>query len=311
MKYTYDENNGCYQNLLNQIHSIMKNTNEHSIKTRYRYEAATERFCKYLAEEYKLQKFDNVKSKHIISYVERLKSENKSASTIKTELAGIRFFHKHSNSKNILIDNNRLNLEQRDFAKIDRSWLHEEIKGALATAKEMGRIDIYNSINLAANFGLRLEETCKVTPNHLRQALNYGELYTKGKNGQERWIQIRNETQIEAIKELLIYAEKQALKPNDKIVCDNIKGGVQRQKRSIQNFITNNQYKFIDANRKNITDTSKVKADTLTFHGIRYLYCNELYNDIYAETKDKSYSKKYCSEQLGHHREHITTVYLK
>lgn len=312
----YDKQlDGCYKNLENQIHSIMQHSNEGSIKTRHRYLAATERFCTFLAKEYKLQKFENVKSKHIIAYTEHLKAEGKSASTIKTDLAGIRYFHRHSESKNILIDNSKLNLEQRQFAKVDRSWTLGEIETAKAYAKEIGRLDVYTAINLSSAFGLRLEETCKVTPVHLRQALSDGELWTKGKNGQERYIQIRNEHQAAVIKETLAYADHLKLKANDKIICDNTKGGVQREKRSIQNFISNHQHKFNDPNRTYIKDTAKIKASSLNYHGLRYYYCNALYEDLTKNSKEK-YTKyeanKICSEALGHHRgREITRIYLK
>jgi len=310
----YDkQSDGCYKNLENQIHSIMKHTNESSIKTRYRYEAATERFCAFLAKEYKLQKFENVKSKHIIAYAEFLKSEGKSASTIKTDLAGVRYFHRHSGSKNVLVDNSKLNLEQRQFAKIDRSWTTGEIETAKSYAKEIGRTDVYAAINLSAAFGLRLEEVCKVTPSHLRQALSDGELWTKGKNGQERYIQIRNEHQTAVIKETLVYADQLKLKSTDKIVC-NQKESVQKTKRSIQNFISNHQHKFIDINRTDIKDTNKIKQTNINFHGLRYYYCNTLYEDLtknFPDNYNKSEAKRYCSEQLGHHRESVTDIYLK
>lgn len=40
-----------------------------------------------------------------------------------------------------------------------------------------------------------------------------------------------------------------------------------REKRSLQNFITNNQDKFIDTNRTSIKDTNKIKASSLCYHG--------------------------------------------
>jgi len=61
-----NQQNGCYKNLENQVDGIMKNCNESSIRTRYRYFEAIKRCCAYLSEEYKLQKFSNLSSKHLI-----------------------------------------------------------------------------------------------------------------------------------------------------------------------------------------------------------------------------------------------------
>ncbi len=310
-QYRINQPDGCYQNLLKQVNAIAKNCHEGSIKTKYRYKEATERFCKFLSDEYKLQKFENVKSKHITAYVEHLQKSGRSASTIKTDLSGIRFFHRHSGSKNILCDNSKLNLERRQFKQYDRSWQVQEIEDAKSYAKEIGRIDVYHAINLSSNFGLRLEECVRVTPSHLRVALIDGELYTKGKNGQERYIKIRNEEQVKAIKEALKFAESRGLKPNDKLLCDNIKGGVQKEKRSIQSFLNNHQQHFRNPDRTDIFDTCKKKVKVLSFHGLRYYALNDLYNKIYSETKDKDYSKRIVSETAGHHRPEITDIYLK
>lgn len=307
-----DNNNGCYNNLCNQVNALFKNNDQGlSIKSKYKYNDIEHKFCKFLADSYRLQKLENVKSKHVIAYVEKLQSENKSASSILTTLSAIRHYHNLTGSKNILIDNKSLNLQHREYTKVDRTWTAQEINEAKICAKEMGRLDIYHSINLSSNFGLRLEEVCKVTPKHLQQALANEELWTKGKNGQERYIHIRNDQQIQALKEALQYAERNNIPTNNKLLCDNLKGSVQKQKRSIQNYINNNQHKFIDNNRTLQNDTSKQIQSHLNYHGIRYYYCNALYKDIYNETKDKTYSKLYCSEQMGHHRKSVVATYLK
>ena len=311
------DNNGCYNNLCAQVDSLFKNSrHDVSIKTRYKYNDIEHKFCQFLSDNYKLQKLENVKSKHVIAYTEKLKSEGKSVSTIKSSLAAVRYFHELSGSKNILIDNKQLNIGERKYAQIDKTWSRSEVAESLLCAAEMGRFDIYHAINLSANMGFRLEEVVKVTPKHLQDALENGSCWTRGKNGQERYIQIRNEHQVQAIKEALAYADKHNISPNSKLLCDNMKGSVQKEKRSIQNFITANQYKFIDNRRMLVgdnqlfaNDTKKIVQTRIHFHGLRYYYCNNLYKDIYSETKDKAYSERYCSEQLGHHRRSILATY--
>lgn len=306
-----DKENGCYKNLQSQINAIFRDCREGSIKTRYRYKEAVERFSSFLATEYKLQKFENIKAKHIEGYVERLKNDGASPSTIKTDLSAIRYFYKHSGGKNRLPDNSRLDLERRSFAVVDRSWLPNEIAAAKAYAKEMGRMDIYYAINLASAFGLRLEETCKVCPSHLRECLQNGELYTKGKNGKERYIHVRNSEQLAVVREVLQYAKEQHLGANDKIICHQLRAGVQQEKRSIQAFINNHKSEFMDPGRLITNDTQKQRKMTLNFHGLRYSFTNQLYDSLYKETGDSHKAKLYVSYQLGHNRESVTKVYLQ
>ena len=87
--------------MLAQVESIYKHSNELSFKIRARYFEATKRFCKFLADNYRLQNFKNVEDRHFKAYAEHLK-ENNAAATIQSDLSGIRYFHRKSGSKNKL-----------------------------------------------------------------------------------------------------------------------------------------------------------------------------------------------------------------
>ena len=78
-------NSGVYKNLLAQVDAIYKHSNELSFKTRARYFEATKRFCKYLADNFRLQNFKNVDDRHFKAYAEHLK-ENNAAATIQSDL---------------------------------------------------------------------------------------------------------------------------------------------------------------------------------------------------------------------------------
>ena len=82
------EDTCLYKNLLAQVESIYKHSNELSFKTRARYFEATKRFCKFLADNFRLQNFKNVEDRHFRAYVEHLK-ENNAAATIQSDLSGI------------------------------------------------------------------------------------------------------------------------------------------------------------------------------------------------------------------------------
>jgi len=238
------------QNLISQIKKINRETNERSYKTRERYYDATERFCGYLAMNFHLQKFQNVREKHLHDYTKYLKETNISTKTIKTELSAIRFFHDHSGSHNILPDNNKLNLDKVESSKIDRAWTIEEIKEGIALAKIMGRADVAASLNLGYQFGMRLEETCRCNVSYLKSAIDNEELYVKGKGGQIRYVPVKNEKQMDLLHGLLKYAQMQKKTGGEKIFVDSVKGGTEAKKKSIEGWIQRNRDKFTDTSKR-------------------------------------------------------------
>ena len=151
------------QYLIRQVNKLFKNNNQKSIKTRYRYLAAEERFCKFLADNTNLQKIKNVKSKHFINYTNALKANNKSSSMIKTELAGVRFFHELTGSKERLPVNSRLDLQKVNFGGVERAWTPKEVKDVLNLANSMVRTDVEMAIKIAYSFGCRIEEVMTLT----------------------------------------------------------------------------------------------------------------------------------------------------
>ena len=116
---------GLYLALVSQLDKLARHNRQGSFCTKDRYYDACKRFCGYLADEYRLQKLSNISGKHLVGYVLYLQENGKSASTIKTDLAAIRFFHdKVSNPKYTLPTNSELGveLERRRFGGIDRTW---------------------------------------------------------------------------------------------------------------------------------------------------------------------------------------------
>lgn len=169
------QNSGVYKNLLAQIESIYKHSNELSFKTRARYFEATKRFCKFLADNFRLQNFKNVEDRHFKAYVEYLK-ENNAAATIQSDLSGIRYFHRKSGSKNRLSPNSKLTLPKRATGKEDHSFLKTEIDSMRQLAITQGRQNVVIAIDFAGEFGLRLEEICTLRVEYLMSALKTGQL---------------------------------------------------------------------------------------------------------------------------------------
>ena len=84
---------GIYHTLITQLDKLARHNRQGSFRTKDRYYEAVKRFCAYLAARYHLQKLENISGKHLVSYVLYLQVQGKSASTVKTDLSAIRFFH--------------------------------------------------------------------------------------------------------------------------------------------------------------------------------------------------------------------------
>lgn len=120
--------NGKTKNLLDQANKIFRNDNQKSIKTRYRYLAGEERFCKWLSQNTNLKKIKNVKSRHFIKYVKYLQNQELSSKMIKSELSSVRHFHALTGSREILPTNQRLNIQKIvTNGGVNRSWSQKEL----------------------------------------------------------------------------------------------------------------------------------------------------------------------------------------
>lgn len=126
--------NNIYLNLLAQLDRLFAHNRQGSFKTRERYYEAMQRFCHFLAEVYHVERLANIAPKHVIAYVRDMQERELSASTIKTDLSAIRFWHdKISNPRcKALPSNEALDLERRAFALDDRRWSTSEFNRIIA-----------------------------------------------------------------------------------------------------------------------------------------------------------------------------------
>ena len=87
------KNQNLYFTLEAQLNKLARHNRQGSYRTKERYYMAMKRFCHFLADNYHLQKLSNISGKHLVAYVLWMQEKGLSASTIKTDLAAIRFFH--------------------------------------------------------------------------------------------------------------------------------------------------------------------------------------------------------------------------
>ena len=181
--------------LVAQLDKLAKHNRQGSYQTRYRYYEAMKRFCRFLAEAFHLQRLANLSGKHLVAYVTYLQETGKSASTIKTDLAAIRFFHDLiPDAKYRLPRNDELGveLERRRFGGVDRVWSNTEFNRMIGKAMGENRDDIACALYLARFAGLRIHEVCRIDTATAEKALREGAVTIKGKGGNIRTVPIVN-----------------------------------------------------------------------------------------------------------------------
>ena len=286
-----------YLALIAQLDKLARHNRQGSFQTKRRYYEAMQRFCRYLAEEYHLQKLTNISGKHFAAYAEYLQESGKSASTIKTDLAAIRFFHdKMEHAKYRLPNNDALGvaLEQRRFGGVDRTWSAVEFNRMIGKAVEAGRDDIACAMYLGRFAGLRIHEVMRIDTAIAEQALREDAITIKGKGGKVRTVPIEDERVRIALRTMLERTERgHKLFVPDGAPTDRAINGVQL---------------FILKHRDDIADDNR--EANLTFHGLRHTYAAVKYHVLTENGANPLDAHFTVSRLLGHERADVTNIYL-
>jgi len=247
-----------------------------------------------LADEFHFQKLSNISGKHLVSYVLHLQENNLAASTIKTDLAAIRFFHdKMSDSKYELPTNDELGveLERRHFGGVDRTWSSTELNKMLSRVLGDDRWDCILAFYLGRFAGLRIHEFFRIDTAAAELALRENAIAIKDKGGKVRTVPIEDECITTHLKKQLERAERghKLLVPDgtpthkamDRLEC------------------------FLYDHRDEVREYGY-----LTFHGLRHTYAAEKYKELTDGGMRELDTHYAVSQLLGHERPHITGIYL-
>ncbi len=283
-----------YINLLSQAQKLYRHNRQGSYKTKERYFEAYKRFLHFVGERFHLQKLSNISGKHLSAYVEYMQNKGYAASTIKTDLAAIRFWQdKISDAKYALPENREFLLKRRKFGGIDRTWSMSEFNKMISVCWQHKRDDYEACIVIARYAGLRIHEVLRIDTAIAKAALKNGYFTIKGKGGKVRNVPINESIKIELEKFLKITpAGYKLFVPQDK--------QTHIVKMELQNFIAKYRKEVQDKNRE----------APLTFHGLRHTYAAEMYQKFIDEGKTETEAKLTVSRLLGHEREDVTNIYL-
>lgn len=287
------QNLGIYQTLIAQLDKTARHNRQGSFRTKERYYEAMQRFCKL---EYRLQKLVNINGKHLTAYVLYMQERGKSASTIKTDLAAIRFFHdKMERTKYRLPSNNELavELERRRFGGVDRTWSVREFHRFLAICMADGHEDFAAIACLTWYAGLRVHECFRIETATAEQALRENAITIKGKGGKVRTVPINESISIELKKLLAVTSRGHKLFVPDGVPTD----------AAIARF-----QQYIYTVRPQIQDGASTRP--LTHHGLRHSYAARTYQELIDSGMNSLNASLRVSQFLGHERPDVTKCYL-
>lgn len=293
----HTQNEGIYHALLAQLDKLERHNRQGSYKTRQRYYEAMQRFCRFLADSYHLQKLTNISGKHLTAYVHHLQKGGKSASTVKTDLAAIRFWHdKISDAKYKLPSNADLSdqapLERRKLQGTDRHWTPEQFTAFVEACREADRTDYADIATLTYYVGLRIHEVCRLDTAAVEAWERTGVLTVKGKGGRVRSVPVE------------AGAAKQALRDR--------RAAVQRGHKLFVPDDTATDayiYAFQSFLREHRPDQG-TNPRPLTHHGLRHSYAIRQYQTAVDGGASEHRAKLDVSHLLGHGRADVTDVYL-
>ena len=289
---------GIYNTLVTQLDKLARHNRQGSFHTKDRYYEAVKRFCAYLAARYHLQKLENISGKHLVSYVLYLQEQGKSASTIKTDLSAIRFFHdKMSHPHYALPGNEELGvaLECRRFGQQDRTWTNSEFGKLIGRAMAEGREDYILALYLARYAALRIRECFRMDTAVAERALRENALTVKGKGGKVRIVPIEDDRITMLLQRLLEKTERgHKLLVPDGVPTDRAINGMQQ---------------FILRHRDAICDPTAPDR-RITFHGLRHTYAAEKYTSLVDGGMTPLDAHFTVSRLLGHERPDVTDIYL-
>ena len=224
--------------------------------------------------------------------------QGKSASTVKTDLSAIRFFHdKMSHPRYTLPGNEDLGvaLERRRFGQQDRTWTNSEFGKLIGRAMAEEREDHILALYLARYAGLRIHECFRMDTAAAEQALRENALTVKGKGGKVRIVPIEDDRITMMLQRLLEKTERgHKLLVPDGVPTDRAINGMQQ---------------FILRHRDAICDPTALDR-RITFHGLRHTYAAEKYTSLVSGGMTPLDAHFTVSRLLGHERPDVTDIYL-
>jgi integrase/recombinase XerD len=296
-------NKGAYRNLLAQLNKLARHSKGVSLTTMRQYYHIMDLFLRFLADEYGVQNLSNIAGKHVAAYIEERQLEGKSPSTIKNDIAGIRYYfdqlslprHRFPSNQE-LFEKYGVSLQRRSFGGVNRRWTWEEVNHMIQVALRRERNDIAAMIRLGSGLGLRIHEIVRLNRSDVEKALRTNQLTVKGKGGLIRSIPL-TDSMLLLLRNIIVDTERgqKIFVPTDRKAHEII--------RSAQMFLQQHRQRVEQIG-------ARPKGVSLTFHGLRHLFAFDQYNKFIELGFSESAARYKVAELIGHSREDVTRIYL-
>lgn len=236
-----------------------------------------------------------LKAKHVIKLVEKWSTEGLSAGTLKNRMSHLRWWASKVNATHKIPANDQLGIDRR-------TYITNENKAVELKQSHLEKVEDQNlrfSLRLQAEFGLRREEAIKFIANYADKGekIALKDTWCKGKRSRE--IPITNQEQRNLLNEIKTARGNQSLIPS--------------------NFSYKQQ---MDKYKNTLPETGIGKG-----HGLRHSYAQRRYSELTGnhcpaqgglrqknmnevEREFDRNARLKITEELGHAREQITSVYL-
>ncbi len=285
------------RNLNYQLKQLCKHRRDGSYATR----SDRERILTLIADElhaigYRQMRATSLKPKHVEALVSHWQAKDLSIGTIKNRMSALRWWAEKINKQSVVARSNM------HYGIPDRCYVAKTSKAKEVTQEQLGKIKdeyVCMSLELQRAFGLRREEAMKFTPSYADQG-NHIRLkgsWTKG--GRPRTVPVRTGGQREVLDKARGLAGSGSLIPSHRSYVQHL----------------------------NVYENSTKRAGLSQLHGLRHAYAQERYEELTGwkcpatggfnrkslsqeqQEQDRE-ARLIISQELGHGREQVTTVYL-
>lgn len=302
-------NNGLIDNLGIQFEKIVRGCNQASKESRIRYIQAGERFIKFVAKEFRLQKLQNINDKHIEAWAKYRIEKGDEGKYIKTDLSAIRFWHRQIPQTRFQLtesrkSNKRVGLGSTPDGRSDRAWTKREMEEMTAIAKEKDKPEYAMAIEAIYYTGMRLDETASLRRHEVEEAKRTGILsLANTKGGRPRKVVLTDEG-------IRILDEAIRGVPRGKYVFCPAGIEVHAFKKSLQKFIYENRANVQDKDRKSTAHNLEPgERGALSIHGARHSYTRRELERLKKEGFSEKRARDILAEELGHGRPQVTRIY--
>ena len=286
---------------MRELNYQLKQLCRHNRDGSYRTQADRERQLTLIANQldalgYRKMNAQSLKPKHVEALVKQWQEGDISVGAIKNRLTVIRWWAQKVNRQNVVARSND------HYGIPDRQFVTNVSKAQTVTAPDLEKVrdqHVRMSLELQQAFGLRREEAMKFQPSFADRGdhIALKESWTKG--GKSRVIPLRNEAQRAVLNRAGLLAGRGSLIPSSR--------NYRQQLRIYERHTAN--------------------AGLSKMHGLRHAYAQQRYHEltgwlapaaggptIKALTQEQKtidrQARLTISQELGHEREQITSIYL-